>query len=229
MKLGVLFSGGKDSFFAMYKAMKFDRIGCLISVIPENKESYMYHTPNIELVDLQAKALRVPIVKIYSKGEKEKELKDLKVAIAVAEDKYNIQGVVTGAVASKYQASRIQKICNELILDCYNPLWHKDQIGLLKEMVDKKFKIIIVGVAGYPLTKDWLGKEITYDTIKKLEQLKKKYDINPAGEGGEIETFVLDSPLHNFKIKIIKKKIQYKDYSGVMKIDKVELVKKKKI
>ncbi len=222
MKLGVLFSGGKDSCFAMYKAK--GEIKCLISVIPENKESYMFHTPNIELVDIQAKALEIPIVKVKSKGEKEKELKDLKKAIRIAKDKYKIEGIVTGAVASNYQKLRVQKICDELKLKCVNPLWGNDQIELLKEIIKNKFKVIIIGVAGYPLGKEWLGKEINNKTLKELEKIKKI--INPAGEGGELETFVIDSPLHKYKIKILETKKYYKNYYGTLEIKKTKLIKK---
>lgn len=222
MKLGILFSSGKDSFYAMYKVK--EDVVCLISVIPENKESYMFHTPNIELVDVQAKALGIPIVKVNSKGEKEKELKDLKKAILLAKKKYKIKGIVTGAVASTYQTSRIQKICNELKLQCFNPLWQMDQVKLLKEIINNKFKVVITGVGGYPLGKEWLGKEINYKTLKELEKIKDI--LNPAGEGGELETFVVNSPMHKYKIKIIKRKIEYKNYSGVFKINKVELIEK---
>ncbi len=186
----------------------------------------MFHTPNIELVTLQAKALGIPIVKVSSKGEKEKEVKDLRKAIQIAKKKYKIEGIVTGAVASMYQASRIQKICDELKLKCINPLWQMDQIKLLKEIIKDKFKVIITGVAGYPLTKEWLGKEINNKTIKELEKIKEF--INVAGEGGETESFVLDSPLHKYKIKILEKEINYKDYSGVLKIKKVKLIDKNK-
>ena len=68
-----------------------------------------------------------------------------------AKEKYQIEGIVTGAVASTYQASRIKKICDELNLECLNPLWQIDQIQLLKELVENKFEVIINGIAAYPL------------------------------------------------------------------------------
>ena len=82
MKLGVLFSGGKDSTFALYKKMKENEIACLISLVSENKESYMFHTPNIHLVEMQAEALGIPLMLSETKGIKEAELKDLKKAIS---------------------------------------------------------------------------------------------------------------------------------------------------
>jgi len=56
MKLGVLFSGGKDSTFALHKAAEKEEVVCLITLVSENKESFMFHTPNIDVTALQAEA-----------------------------------------------------------------------------------------------------------------------------------------------------------------------------
>ena len=141
MKLAVLFSGGKDSTYALYLAKRFNHeISCLITLDSKNKDSYMFHTP-INKVDSIAKKINLPLIKISTAGEKEKELIDLKKAIELAIKKYEIEGVVTGAVASTYQTSRIQKICNELDVYCFNPLWQKDQVELLNELISVNLKL----------------------------------------------------------------------------------------
>jgi diphthine-ammonia ligase len=168
MRLGALFSGGKDSTFAIYKASKEHEVVCLISMISENPESYMFHTPNISLVKMQAEALGLPLIQAGTKGEKEKELKDLKRAISIAKQEFGLEGIVTGAVASQYQEERIGKICRELNLECINPLWKRDQVELLQELVKSGFKVIISGVFAYPLRKDWLGREMDKGMIKEL-------------------------------------------------------------
>ncbi|OIO40230.1 TIGR00289 family protein [Candidatus Pacearchaeota archaeon CG_4_9_14_3_um_filter_31_7] len=226
MKLAVLFSGGKDSILALYKAKMENEIVCLISIFSENKESYMFHTPNISLVKKQSKALGLPILIQKTKGEKEKELADLEKAIQTAVKKYKIEGVVTGAVASNYQYSRIKNISEKLNLKCINPLWQKDQIDVLKDLLKNNFKAIIVGVFAYPFGKEWLGREIDEKAIKELAELQKKFRINPAGEGGEIETFVLDMPMFKKKLKVINSQIKYENYTGVFEIKKMKLEKK---
>ena len=183
MKLAVLFSGGKDSCYALYKASKEHEITCLLSVISKNPESYMFHTPNIELTKIQAKAMELPLITKTTEGEKELELNDLKLLIQTAVAKYKIEGVVTGALASVYQATRVQKICAQLGLWCFNPIWQMDQIELLNELKKNKFQTVIVGVFAYPLDDSYLGKKITKNMIDKLIELNKKYKINPAGEG----------------------------------------------
>src|SRR3989338_3624305 len=158
MKLGVLFSGGKDSTYSAYlEKQKGNELVCLISVFSENKESYMFHTPCIEQTKKQAKVMEIPLIIQKTKGKKEKELDDLEKAIQKAKTKYKIQGIVTGALYSVYQSSRIQKICNKLKLKCINPLWQKNEIEYLKELIKNKFKIIITGVFAYPLNESWLG------------------------------------------------------------------------
>ncbi len=207
MKLGVLFSGGKDSTYAAYLASKSNELSCLITIHSKNLYSYMFHTPSISKVKIQAETMNLPLIEVNTKGEKEEELNDLKKAIIEAKKKYKIEGIVTGAVASTYQASRIQKICNELKLKVINPLWQKDQIKLLNELIENNFEVIIVGVAAEGLDESWLGRKLDKKMINELILLNKKNGLNPAFEGGEAESFVLDCPLFKRKLKVIEKKI----------------------
>ncbi|MEM3374613.1 MAG: TIGR00289 family protein [Candidatus Woesearchaeota archaeon] len=227
MRLGVLFSGGKDSCYALYRAIQYHQVKCLITLKSSNQESYMFHTPNIDLTKLQSQAVNLPQIIKETKGKKEKELDDLKEAIKQAKDFFFIEGIVSGAIESIYQSIRIQKICDELDLWCFNPLWQKDQIELLRELVKNKFNVIIAGVFAYPFDKKWLGRKLDTKTIKELIILKEKYKINPSGEGGEIETFVLDAPFFNYKLKIEDYKIEYSNYRGIYKINKAQLIEKK--
>lgn len=223
MKLAVLFSGGKDSCYALYKASKEHEIACLLTINSENPDSYMFHTPNTHLTELQAKSLRIPLLTRTTKGEKEKELEELKALIEEAKNECKIQGIVTGAIQSVYQSSRIQKICDELDLKCINPLWQKNQIELLNEIVREGFEVIITRVSAYPLGKDLLGKEINQETISRLKSYEEKYKINPAGEGGEIETLVIDMPLFKKKIEIKKARKEYSNYDGFFIIEEAKL------
>jgi len=226
VRLGVLFSGGKDSCYALYKAQKTDEVACLISVISKNKESYMFHTPNISLTKLQAEAIGIPLIQKSTEGRKEEELKDLKSAIRDAIGTHKIEGIVTGAIESVYQAKRVQKICNELDIWCFNPLWMKDQKELLHELVENGFHIIITGIFAYPLDEKWLGRKIDEKVIAKLAVLEEKYQMNPAGEGGEIETTVTDAPFFKKRVDIIESDIKAEGNSGVLVIKKAKLVSK---
>jgi len=203
MKVGILFSGGKDSTYAAWLAKKEGHdIECLITLFSKNKESYMFHTPAIEFVEKQAESMGIPLVIQETEGNKEDELEDLERAIKKAVKKNHIEGIVTGAVESVYQASRIQRVCNRLNIECFNPLWQKDQIELLSEIVRSKFEVVIAGVYAYPFDAKSVGRKIDLGFIEKIKELSEKYKINPAGEGGEFESFVLNSPMFKKKLKL---------------------------
>ncbi len=192
INLGVLYSSGKDSNLALLKMKeKGFSIKCLMVMESLNQDSYMFHTPAIELTKLQAKSLKLPMVVDKTKGVKEDELKDLKRLIKKAKDKYKLDGIVTGALYSSYQADRIAKICSSLGLRCYNPLWHMDQEEELREVISK-FDIILTGIAADGLDKSWLGRRITSKDVDKLVELNKKNGLNIAFEGGEAESLVVD-------------------------------------
>ena len=226
MRLGVLFSGGKDSTLALHKAAEKQEVACLITLVSENKESYMFHTPNIDVTALQAEALGLPLITKVTEGKPGEELKDLEEAIAQAINGFKIAGVVTGAVESVYQAARIQQICNRLGVWCINPLWKRDQKALLDEIVAAGFKAIISGVFAYPLDGKWLGKQINEDMITTLVALSEEYGLSPSGEGGEIETTVLVAPLFRKEIDILEFEVEAKGNSGVFRIKKARLTEK---
>jgi len=226
MKVGILFSGGKDSCFAYYKIMNKAKVTCLITVISKNPESFMFHTPNINLTKIQANLLDLPLVAVETEGKKEEELKDLEKAIKIAKDKYKIEGVVSGTVLSSYQLTRIQKICNNLNLQHITPLWQINQIKYMEEFITSNFKAIISGVFAYPFDEQWLGKIIDKKILQELIKISKNVGISITGEGGEFETFVFDGPIFKKKIEIVSASKIYKEYSGVYKIEKIKIIEK---
>lgn len=80
MRLGILFSGGKDSALAVWMAKKegYD-LACLITIESENKNSFMFHTPSITEVKRQSDKMKLPLIVVKTEGEKELELEDLKI------------------------------------------------------------------------------------------------------------------------------------------------------
>jgi ABC transporter with metal-binding/Fe-S-binding domain ATP-binding protein len=222
----VLFSGGKDSTLALHLAAEKEQIVCLITVVSKNKESYMFHTPNVDVTVLQAEALGLPLVSVGTEGCKEEELVDLEAAVLQAKTRFGVEGVVTGAVESVYQVSRVQKICEKLGLECFNPLWKYNQQALLEELLKRNFVVVVSGVFAYPLDASWLGKQLDPHMLEQLSQLSEKYGISITGEGGEIETTVLDAPMFKQKIEVIDSETVWDRTSGVYTIKKTKLTQK---
>lgn len=204
MKIGALISGGKDSWFAAYKASQKDELVCLIAIKSKNPESYMFHIPNVDLVNLQAESAGIPLIFWETEGIKEEELEDLKEAIEIAKEKYRIEGIVSGAIKSNYQKERVDNICKELNLKSIAPLWQANEDLYIKELI-KNFHVIIVGIAADGLKKELLGTRIGITFVDRMRSL----NVSPIGEGGEFESFVLECPL-------FKKKIEIKEHETVM-------------
>jgi ABC transporter with metal-binding/Fe-S-binding domain ATP-binding protein len=226
MRLAAIFSGGKDSTYALYTTMKQGHeIKYLFTMFPEREDSWMFHHPCVELTKLQAETLGIKQIIQKTKGEKEKELEDLKTALNKI--KNEIDGIVSGAIASNYQKSRIDKICDELKLKSFAPLWHKNLEELLREE-SNTFEIIITSVSADGFDQNWLGRKIDEKTIEDLKKLSEKHGINIAFEGGEAETFVLDGPIFKKKIEFIDTKNIWdnKTSSGYLEVKEAKLVSK---
>lgn len=181
MKAVSLFSGGKDSFFSAMTAMEqgFD-IQYAITVDP-GEYSMMFHYPNTRAADLSASLLGMKVEHIQEE--------DFHEALKEAEER-GIKAVVSGAIASEYQKTRIEKLCTELGMVSYSPLWRKNQERLLVEMLHSGMKVRIVSVSAEGLTENDLGKTIDEDFIARMKEIDRRIGINIAGEGGEYESFV---------------------------------------
>jgi len=228
MKIAALYSGGKDSNFALsWAEMQGWDVCGLVTMTSANPHSYMFHTPNIWIVKLQAECLDLPLIFHETGGEKEKELDDLREALVSAKEKWDIDGLITGAVSSNYQEERINRICQELGIKTYSPLWHKDQEQLVSEMITGGFSITMQAIAGDGLTSEFLGKVIDLQMLDRLKKLQISHGIHVAGEGGEYESLVLDCPLFTKKIVVSKFHNEMDtECSGVWVIDEAKVVDK---
>lgn len=219
MKVAALFSGGKDSAYAIHIASQWGwTITDLISIIPTEGESYMFHIPNIGLTDRLAECIGIPLSTAETRGVEEEELEDLKELLAGMD----IDALITGAIASDYQTSRINRICHDLGIRVFSPLWRKDQGILLKDMLDAGFRIMIVGVYADGLGKDWLGRILDYDALAELERISARNRINVSGEGGEFETLAVDGPIFSRPLEIRGSEIFWEGASGHLKITDAE-------
>ncbi|MFB5597932.1 MAG: diphthine--ammonia ligase [Nitrosopumilaceae archaeon] len=225
MRLAALFSGGKDSTFAIYKIQKEGhQVECLVSIFPESEESLLLHYPNIEITKLQSESLRIPQIFMKTSSSKtEDELSALEELLRKAKDDYQIEGLVHGGILSEFQKKNFEKVCSNLNLNLVSPLWNKDQKEYMKGLIDADFHFIIASVSSDGLDEYWLGKEITSDELEKLEHLSKKYGFNLNFEGGEAETLVTNCPIFAYPIKITKAKKIWDGYRGRFEIEEAGL------
>jgi ABC transporter with metal-binding/Fe-S-binding domain ATP-binding protein len=227
MKLAALISGGKDSLYALYCAkLAGHDIKKIVVMQTDNQESYMFHYPNTWIVEIQAALMNIPFVAQTTAGVKELELNDMEDILKKIKD---IDGVVTGAVASNYQKKRIDDMCERLELQSIAPLWDQEPTTIIESMIRDRFEIIIQAVAAPPLDEKWLGKKLDVDCLNELIELNKTHGIHVNGEGGEYESLVTDCPVFSKKILIknTEKRWDSKTRSGDLIINTIDLVKKK--
>ncbi|HIH01516.1 TPA: diphthine--ammonia ligase [Thermoplasmata archaeon] len=217
MDVAALFSGGKDSVYALYLLQQQGwNVTRLLTVVPRTGESYMYHCPNIEWTRLQAEALDVDIRTIETEGEQEVELADLEQLMS-AED---VDGFVSGAIASDYQWSRINEICHRLERPLFSPLRRKDQRMVFQDMLDAGFRIVVSGTYAAGLDEGWLGREIGQPAFVELCEIGERHRLSVSGEGGELETFVVDGPNFSRAISIDEAERETSRDSGTFVIRK---------
>lgn len=225
MNVAVLFSGAKDSTFAIYKAMNRGmNIKYLVTILPEKDDSYMFHYPNVKWTRLQAEAMGIELITRKTEGEKEKELEDLKDVLSSI--KPEIQGVVSGALESRYQKARIDDICRKLGLKSISPHWQRSMRDYLQDIIVSGFEVIITSVSAEGFDDSWLGRKLDHSTVKDLERLSRKYGIHKGFEGGEAETFVLDGPIFNKRIEILKARKEWDGVRGMYVIEEARIVEK---
>ncbi len=224
MKVASLFSGGKDSTFALWCAeMQGWDIETLVTVFPESQDSWMFHYPALKWTKLQAQAIGLPQTVIPTKGAKEEELADLTVGLEKIKKSVGIDTVVSGAIASEYQKTRIDNICEKLGLRSIAPLWHKNQEQLVREQIETGFEIILTACNALGLDKKWLGKILGASDVSKLVKLREQYGLSVAFEGGEAETFVLAAPIFKKRLTVVRSTPSWRGDSGHLDLEEVRL------
>lgn len=201
MRVAPLVSTGKDSTYAMQLAARAHDVVALGAMVPSSEDSWMFHRPTRDLLNLFARATDTAIVIEETAGEKEKELDDLRRLLTRLKE-LGAEGIVTGAVASTYQRTRVEDLCDDLGLHVLSPLWGKDGAELLEEMLDAGMEIMVVKTAARGLGEEWLGRVIDRDALEELKELNEEHGVHVAGEGGEYETLTLASPLFRGRIEV---------------------------
>jgi len=220
MKLASLFSGGKDSTYAIYVAKKQGHdVKCLLSIFPKSDESHLLHHPNMKWTKLQSESMNIPQLTIASTSdETNSELILIENLLQNAKEQFQIEGLVHGGIQSKFQKDKFENICSKLNLKVIAPLWNADPEHYMNELVDSDFDFIMTTVSSDGLDDSWLGKSISKSDIVSLKHLSEKFGFNLNFEGGEAETFVINCPLFTNSIKINQSEKKWDGYRGRFEI-----------
>jgi len=218
-----LFSGGKDSTYATYVAMQrgWD-VTHLLSITPEDRDSMLFHTPNLQLTPLQAEAMRIPLIRETASMGEDGELDALRRILR----RVDVDGVVVGAIASDYQHARVNRIADEVGLRVFAPLWRRDPTRLVYDYLEAGFDIAFSSVSAEGLDASWLGRRWDDRVVQELLHLQQTRGVHPCGEGGEFETMVLDGPPFEQSIDVVRATPDWRGTAGVWRVDEARLMPK---
>ncbi len=200
MTVSALVSSGKDSLYAAYLAETQGwPVDELVTLRPRVADSMMFHTPNLDLVALQAEAWgKRHRSEVVSGSDEAAELEALERALSGDRGP-----VVVGAIASSYQWARVLRVADRLGRRVYAPLWRVDPERVVREEIAAGLDIRLVHLAAEPLTPDLLGRTLDLETLSEIGRRGRSVRrVNPAGEGGEYETLVVDAPFWSKRLEL---------------------------
>jgi uncharacterized protein (TIGR00290 family) len=200
MKVAALWSGGKDSSLACYRAIenKLD-VALLVNFIWEKPSK----AHSLTVVRLQAEALQKPS---YEAHVKEPYFEEYHKTMLKLKQDYGVEAVVTGDITyiDDFHGNWIDDVCKGTGLEVIKPLWEFARTTILDELITKGFKPMFTCVKEPWFTQEWLGRTLDSKAVEDLTELHKKNGVDLCGENGEYHTMVLDAPFFKKKIKITK-------------------------
>lgn len=204
MRVIALLSGGKDSVAAVAVArqMGWDVVAGL-RMVPKEDDAYMFHTPNLHVVEAIAECLGMPLVTAAARSDPVEEVSDLEHALARAKEAFQLDGIISGALASEYQRTRIDAIGHRIGLRTFAPLWHKDPVQYMSWLVETH-EMAFSRVAADGLDENWAGARLDEVALGRLQGMR----MHPAGEGGEYESLVLNAPGFTKRIVVDQARVE---------------------
>jgi len=201
-------SGGKDSCFACYRAIASGlKVSHLLNTVTEDGKRSWVHGLPVELLQIQSKAIGIPLVqRPMTMDNYEAEFKD---AILTLKQE-GVKGGVFGDIDVEEHREWVHRICRQMDIAPYLPLWGQNQESILRDFIDSGFEAVIVVARADLFGEEWLGRRVDQNF---LSQLKQQFKMPLCGEAGEYHTFVVNGPLFNQRIEILEtNKVLREDY-----------------
>ena len=207
----VSLSGGKDSVYALYSAL---REGLDVKHLMFIQTGGKAHLENKCMIELISESTGIPAV-IVSKNPQE---------IGKTLKKLGADMLVSGVTTTPEHLDYYKEILDPIGVKQYAPLFGKDPLVGLEEMQQLGFKCLIIEVdTALGANKDWLGRVIDQNIINDIRQRVAEKKINPIGEWGEYHTLVVDCPIYKKQIIIEEDKTEWKNTKGYYLIKKANL------
>jgi len=196
-------SGGKDSTMALHELLRSDEyeVVSLLTSVSEEFRRISHHGVREELLDEQAKALGLPLEKVFlPSGDSGGCTNDVYEAIMKkAMIAYRDRGVKTVAFGDlflqdlrEWREANLAKVGMRGIF----PIWHRDTAGLAREMIALGYKAYLSCVEG-KVGPGFVGRLFDEAFLADLPA-----GIDLCGENGEFHSFVYDGPIFKEPVRV---------------------------
>ena len=217
MRVFVSWSGGKDCNLALYRALRMGlEVGCLLSMLDEGELRLRGHNVSLEVLEHQALALGIPLVYGRARWETyEEEFK--RIARRLKMEGYG--GAVFGDINIDGHRRWVERVCCEIGIKAFEPLWGESYENLLAEFFDNGFEAIIVSAKADLISGEWVGRPFSREFLAYL----KHKGVDLCGEGGEYHTLVVYGPPFKRRLKIVEAEKTLRDSRWALQISKIKL------
>jgi Predicted ATPases of PP-loop superfamily len=186
MKVFASWSGGKECALATYRAISQGyEVLYLVNFISEDGERSRSHGIKASVLASQAEAIGIPLIQVKTSWEEYEE--NFKKVVRELKHK-GIEGGVFGDIDLKEHREWVERVCNELGIKAFLPLWGTKAEELLDEFFELGFEATVVATR---LEESLLGKVLDETLVSHVTKLGS----HPCGEGGEYHTFVTAGPI----------------------------------
>jgi diphthine-ammonia ligase len=201
-------SGGKDSCFALIKAIEQGYVPkVLLNVLNEEGKISRSHGIPSDILQAQADAARIPIYFIESSWQEYE--KKFTAGLQLLKQEYELTHAVFGDIDLQAHRDWEEKVCEQAGLEAVLPLWKQDRLQLVNEMLESGIETMIVS-CNEIMGERFLGKTLTPSLVAELQEI----GVDPCGENGEFHTVVVNcKPLFSKRINVVvKEKLKHNDY-----------------
>jgi uncharacterized protein (TIGR00290 family) len=199
-KLVFCWSGGKDSAMALHRLRVEGRyeVVSLLTTCNEHFQRVSMHGVRLELLELQARAIGLPLQKVFvsQRGSNEEYAAKMKAHMLA----YKAQGVARFAFGDIFLEDlkrwREENLAQLGLLGVF-PIWKSAPLDLIREFIGLGFGSIICCVNDAYLDQSALGRKIDADFLSWLPA-----GVDPCGENGEFHSFTFAGPIFQQPLSI---------------------------
>ncbi len=208
-KAYISWSSGKDSAYSLYVARQQGEVEIvgMLTTLSEKFARVSMHGVREELLDAQAAAAGLPVIKVGIPSPCPNEVYEAKMAAAM--DGAKAQGVTHMVFGDLFlediREYRLSKL-SPIGIECVFPLWLRDTAELASEMVASGLRATITTIDPKKLDRSFAGRAFDAGLLRDLPE-----SVDPCGENGEFHTVATHGPMFSTGIDTVTGEVVERD------------------